>query len=126
MLNYYSILVALENAIPPEVAEAAQNLADTTMESVPTTSEITEAANRITSLVPPIISNNYSLVIGALFIFLAMYILKAGIKLAMLIAIFAIGMSILTNLGIMPDLNSIFKSFMEFLEAMRSTPLPGM
>ena len=121
-----SLFTLLDSAVPKEVVDAAQNLANTTVEAMPSTNEIQEVADAFTSLIPPIISNNYSLVLGALFIYVALHILKSGLKLALCIAIFAVVTTVLTNMGIMPDLNSIYASFMEFLDTMRQTPLPGV
>lgn len=121
-----SLFTLLDSAVPQEVVDAAQNLANTTVEAMPSTNEIQEVANAFTGLIPPIISNNYSLVLGALFIYVALHILKSGLKLALCIAIFAVVTTVLTNMGIMPDLNSIYASFMGFLDTMRQTPLLGM
>lgn len=106
----YQKLLLMAPSLAESILEATQTLGNSAELTAPASSELTEAANTIVGILPPIISNNYSLVLGTLFAYLAIHILKSGIKLALFIVIVAVLSTILTNMGIMPDLNAILQS----------------
>ena len=83
-------------------------------------SEIEDVSNALMSMFPSVIANNYTLIIGALLAYLAFYILKAGIKTLLLIVFLAVLTTILTNAGMMPNLNQILQNVMTTLEGARS------
>ena len=87
------------------------------------TGTITDVSNAIISMVPPILANNYPLIIGALFAYVALHLLKAGAKMVITIALAAVVITILTNAGMMPDLNQIFSTFADFLTNARNLPV---
>ena len=85
--------------------------------------EIQEFSDAIVSMVPPIIANNYAIVLGILLCYVALHLLKKCVVLVIVIAVAAVAVTVLTNLGVMPDLNQVFGTISNFMNASRQLPL---
>ena len=96
-----------------ELIDSAKGLIDKTQQATEAVQGLAESTEQITQLasnLPAIISNNYSLLIGIFVAFFAYSILKSGVKIILTIIAIGFAVTVLTNMGIIPDLNNIIDS----------------
>lgn len=84
--------------------------------------ELGENAAAIVRTFPPIIANNYALILGALFIFAAFHLLRKSLSAILTITAVAVIVTVLTNAGLMPNLNEVWATVSNIFALTRAIP----
>lgn len=85
-------------------------------EHAPSKVTIEEIAQKTVEFVKPIIENNWSFFLGMLVAIIATKFFKTGIEIAVTILLLAVGVSLLTNCGLLPPLDELMALAKKVLE----------